>query len=100
MVGLDLLTMERTPEQRELWLTGLSIQNKVRDFIFETLAEVNGCDYGVRFINSHVEISIGISTNLFREEVKVVLFPEDDVEALVAVMKSELEILYNDMRNA
>ncbi len=91
---------ERTPEERTLWLIGLKIQNEVRDFIFETLTEINGYDHGVRFTNSHVEIHIGISANLFREEIVTVLYPEDDPRAVIELMKDQLQEIYKKLINS
>lgn len=88
---------QRTPEERELWRVGHQIQAHIRQYIFEQLPQVNAYSYGIKYINSHVELEFGISVDFIREELAVVLHQDDDPCVIREFMQEQLARLYKGM---
>jgi len=87
----------RTSEERELWRTSHSIIDAVKHDIFEQLPEVNAHGYGIKYLNSHIELTFEIAVGFIRQEITVVLHLDDDPKIIADFMRDQVRTLYKQM---
>jgi hypothetical protein len=87
----------RTSEEVQLWRTATKIIDFVKEEVFEHMPEVNAHSWGVKYINSHVEIEFGLAVDFARQELAVVLHLDDEPQVIAEFMREQLRRLYKEM---